>query len=96
VFGVPVMGLMIYMMVMDSQHPDHGGAMPQEQNLLPGLSILNLAFFLLCTPVQVPGTVEPHTAKALVYIKVQLLITFLTLTTFRHEVSHSPSPRDSA
>ncbi|KAJ3584238.1 hypothetical protein NHX12_014734 [Muraenolepis orangiensis] len=55
VFGVPVMGLMIYMMVMDSQHEDHGGAMPQEQNLLPGLSILNLAFFLLCTPVQIFG-----------------------------------------
>ncbi|KAL2088165.1 hypothetical protein ACEWY4_016993 [Coilia grayii] len=55
VFGVPVMGLMIYMMVMDSQHQEHGGSMPHEQNLLPGLSILNLAFFLLCTPVQVFG-----------------------------------------
>ncbi|KAJ8352575.1 hypothetical protein SKAU_G00240510 [Synaphobranchus kaupii] len=55
VFGVPVMGLMIYMMVMDSQHQSHGGSMPPEQNLLPGLSILNLAFFLLCTPVQVLG-----------------------------------------
>lgn len=53
VFGLPVMGLMIYMMVMDSQHQDHGGSMPVEQNLLPGLSLLNLAFFLLCTPVQV-------------------------------------------
>uniref|UniRef100_A0A4W4F0S1 P-type Cu(+) transporter n=1 Tax=Electrophorus electricus TaxID=8005 RepID=A0A4W4F0S1_ELEEL len=52
VFGIPVMGLMIYMMVMDSQHPEHGGSMPEEQNILPGLSILNLAFFLLCTPVQ--------------------------------------------
>uniref|UniRef100_A0A8C7N8W2 Copper-transporting ATPase 2 n=1 Tax=Oncorhynchus kisutch TaxID=8019 RepID=A0A8C7N8W2_ONCKI len=48
VFGVPVMGLMIYMMVMDSQHEEHGGSMPEEQNLLPGLSLLNLAFFLLC------------------------------------------------
>lgn len=53
VFGLPVMGLMIYMMVMDSQHQDHGDSMPVEQNLLPGLSLLNLAFFLLCTPVQV-------------------------------------------
>uniref|UniRef100_A0A8D0AXY4 Copper-transporting ATPase 2 n=1 Tax=Sander lucioperca TaxID=283035 RepID=A0A8D0AXY4_SANLU len=52
VFGLPVMGLMIYMMVMDSQHQEHGGSMPEEQNLLPGLSLLNLAFFLLCTPVQ--------------------------------------------
>ncbi|XP_056444655.1 copper-transporting ATPase 2-like isoform X2 [Gadus chalcogrammus] len=54
-FGMPVMGLMIYMMVMDSQHGEHGGAMPEEQNMLPGLSILNLAFFLLCTPVQIFG-----------------------------------------
>lgn len=53
VFGLPVMGLMIYMMVMDSQHQEHGGSMPEEQNVLPGLSLLNLAFFLLCTPVQV-------------------------------------------
>ncbi|XP_061685875.1 copper-transporting ATPase 2 isoform X2 [Syngnathoides biaculeatus] len=55
VFGLPVMGLMIYMMVMDSQHQEHGGSMPEEQNLLPGLSVLNLTFFLLCTPVQVFG-----------------------------------------
>ncbi|KAF3688428.1 Copper-transporting ATPase 2 [Channa argus] len=55
VFGLPVMGLMIYMMVMDSQHQEHGGSMPGEQNLLPGLSLLNLAFFLLCTPVQIFG-----------------------------------------
>ncbi|XP_071320068.1 copper-transporting ATPase 2 isoform X2 [Trachinotus anak] len=55
VFGLPVMGLMIYMMVMDSQHKDHGGSMPEEQNLLPGLSLLNLAFFVLCTPVQIFG-----------------------------------------
>ncbi|XP_038577483.1 copper-transporting ATPase 2 [Micropterus salmoides] len=55
VFGLPVIGLMIYMMVMDSQHQEHGGSMPEEQNLLPGLSLLNLAFFLLCTPVQIFG-----------------------------------------
>nr|XP_023687561.1 copper-transporting ATPase 2 isoform X1 [Paramormyrops kingsleyae] len=54
VFGLPVMGLMIYMMVMDSQHQG-GGSMHQGQNVLPGLSILNLAFFLLCTPVQIFG-----------------------------------------
>lgn len=47
------MGLMIYMMVMDSQHQEHGGSMPKELNVLPGLSLLNLFFFLLCTPVQV-------------------------------------------
>uniref|UniRef100_A0A3Q2QTJ7 Copper-transporting ATPase 2 n=1 Tax=Fundulus heteroclitus TaxID=8078 RepID=A0A3Q2QTJ7_FUNHE len=55
VFGLPVMGLMIYMMIMDIQHKEHGGSMPEEQNLLPGLSLLNLAFFLLCTPVQIFG-----------------------------------------
>nr|XP_009300468.2 copper-transporting ATPase 2 isoform X2 [Danio rerio] len=55
VFGIPVMGLMIYMMVMDSQHKEHGGSMPADQNILPGLSIINLAFFLLCTPVQFLG-----------------------------------------
>ncbi|XP_032362103.1 copper-transporting ATPase 2 [Etheostoma spectabile] len=55
VFGLPAMGLMIYMMVMDRQHQEHGGSMPEEQNLLPGLSLLNLAFFLLCTPVQIFG-----------------------------------------
>uniref|UniRef100_A0A8C1Y6G6 P-type Cu(+) transporter n=1 Tax=Cyprinus carpio TaxID=7962 RepID=A0A8C1Y6G6_CYPCA len=55
VFGIPVMGLMIYMMVMDSQHKEHGGSMPVDQNILPGLSIINLAFFLLCTPVQFLG-----------------------------------------
>ncbi|XP_072235854.1 copper-transporting ATPase 2 [Leuresthes tenuis] len=55
VFGLPAMGLMIYMMVMDSQHQEHGGSMPEEQNVLPGLSLLNLAFFLLCTPVQIFG-----------------------------------------
>lgn len=55
IFGVPVMGLMIYMMVMDSQHPEHGGSMPEDQHILPGLSWLNLVFFILCTPVQIFG-----------------------------------------
>lgn len=52
-FGIPVMGLMIYMMVMDKHHGEHGGSMAEMQNVLPGLSLLNLIFFLLCTPVQV-------------------------------------------
>ncbi|KAF7711125.1 hypothetical protein HF521_000136 [Silurus meridionalis] len=54
-FGIPVMGLMIYMMVMDKQHEEHEGAMADMQNVLPGLSLLNLIFFLLCTPVQIFG-----------------------------------------
>uniref|UniRef100_A0A8C7L1V0 Copper-transporting ATPase 2 n=1 Tax=Oncorhynchus kisutch TaxID=8019 RepID=A0A8C7L1V0_ONCKI len=65
VFGVPVMGLMIYMMVMDSQHEEHGGSMPEEQNLLPGLSLLNLAFFLLCNTC--PGIVRPYLALLLIF-----------------------------
>ncbi|XP_078258994.1 copper-transporting ATPase 2-like isoform X2 [Rhinoraja longicauda] len=51
VFGIPVFGLMMYMIVMDKR----SGSMPPEQNVLPGLSILNLAFFILCTPVQFIG-----------------------------------------
>ncbi|XP_072118944.1 copper-transporting ATPase 2-like isoform X7 [Mobula birostris] len=48
VFGIPVLGLMIYVMIMDN----YGGSRALEQNILPGLSILNLVFFVLCTPVQ--------------------------------------------
>ncbi|XP_062910479.1 copper-transporting ATPase 2-like isoform X3 [Mobula hypostoma] len=51
VFGIPVFGLMIYMIVMDK----HSGSMPPEQNIIPGLSLLNLVFFILCTPVQFIG-----------------------------------------
>uniref|UniRef100_A0A803TFP4 P-type Cu(+) transporter n=1 Tax=Anolis carolinensis TaxID=28377 RepID=A0A803TFP4_ANOCA len=47
-FCIPVMGLMIYMMVMDS----HMSAM---HNILPGLSVMNLLSFLLCVPVQIFG-----------------------------------------
>ncbi|XP_055083495.1 copper-transporting ATPase 2 [Periophthalmus magnuspinnatus] len=49
IFGIPVMGLMIYMMVIEhnSMHEDH--------NILPGLSWFNLIFFILCTPVQIFG-----------------------------------------
>ncbi|KAK2857051.1 hypothetical protein Q5P01_005786 [Channa striata] len=32
VFGLPVMGLMIYMMVMDSQHQEHGAPCPGSRN----------------------------------------------------------------
>ncbi|XP_008291778.1 copper-transporting ATPase 2 [Stegastes partitus] len=87
VFGLPVMGLMIYMMVMDSQHQDHGGSMPVEQNLLPGLSLLNLAFFLLCTPVQFLGgrhfyiqafrSLKHHTANMDVLIVLATSIAYI-------------------
>ncbi|XP_073707290.1 copper-transporting ATPase 2 [Garra rufa] len=54
-FGIPVLALMIYMMVNDSQYKEHGGSMYLEKNILPGLSIINLIFFILCTFVQFLG-----------------------------------------
>ncbi|XP_039939787.1 copper-transporting ATPase 1 [Hirundo rustica] len=69
VFCIPVMGLMIYMMVMDSQlsdaHAHHNmsseemealhSSMVLEYQILPGLSVMNFLSFLLCVPVQVFG-----------------------------------------
>ncbi|XP_009950532.1 PREDICTED: copper-transporting ATPase 1 [Leptosomus discolor] len=69
VFCIPVMGLMIYMMVMDSQLSDarahHNmsseemealhSSMVLEYQLLPGLSVMNFLSFLLCVPVQMFG-----------------------------------------
>ncbi|XP_040513801.1 copper-transporting ATPase 2 isoform X9 [Gallus gallus] len=52
VFGIPVLILMIYMLIPGDEHH---GAMVLEQNLIPGLSILNLLFFVLCTFVQFLG-----------------------------------------
>uniref|UniRef100_A0A8B9SAD6 Copper-transporting ATPase 2 n=1 Tax=Apteryx owenii TaxID=8824 RepID=A0A8B9SAD6_APTOW len=52
VFGIPVLILMIYMLIPDGEHH---GSMVLEQNLIPGLSVLNLLFFVLCTFVQFLG-----------------------------------------
>ncbi|XP_054575755.1 copper-transporting ATPase 2 isoform X2 [Eptesicus fuscus] len=52
VFGIPVMGLMIYMLI-PSNEPY--GSMALDHNIIPGLSILNLIFFILCTFVQFLG-----------------------------------------
>ncbi|XP_043851743.1 copper-transporting ATPase 2 [Dromiciops gliroides] len=52
VFGIPVLCLMIYMLIPSSQPHE---SMVLEYNLIPGLSILNLIFFVLCTFVQFLG-----------------------------------------
>lgn len=68
IFCVPVMGMMIYMMIMDHQMnlSHHHNATAEDRNryhstmllerqLLPGLSIMNLLSFLFCVPVQFIG-----------------------------------------
>ncbi|CAB4007364.1 Copper-transporting ATPase 2, partial [Paramuricea clavata] len=50
IFGLPVMVIMIYHMVEMKMH----GKRPVKL-LLPGLSIENLLYFILCTPVQIFG-----------------------------------------
>lgn len=68
VFCVPVMGMMIYMIIMDHQmtvshnHNDtaedrnhYHSTMFLERQLFPGLSIMNLLSFLFCVPVQFIG-----------------------------------------
>ncbi|XP_041263268.1 copper-transporting ATPase 2 [Onychostruthus taczanowskii] len=52
VFGIPVVVIMIYMQIPSGE--GHGSKV-LEQNLIPGLSILNLLFFILCTFVQFLG-----------------------------------------
>ncbi|CAN8195990.1 unnamed protein product [Coccothraustes coccothraustes] len=52
VFGIPVVVIMIYMQIPNGE--DHGSKV-LEQNLIPGLSVLNLLFFILCTFVQFLG-----------------------------------------
>ncbi|XP_027503880.1 copper-transporting ATPase 2 isoform X3 [Corapipo altera] len=51
-FGIPVLIIMIYMQIPNGEH--HGSTV-LERNLIPGLSILNLLFFILCTFVQFLG-----------------------------------------
>uniref|UniRef100_A0A8B9F2B0 P-type Cu(+) transporter n=1 Tax=Amazona collaria TaxID=241587 RepID=A0A8B9F2B0_9PSIT len=51
-FGIPVLILMIYMLIPNGEHH---GSMMLEQNVIPGLSVLNLLFFVLCTFVQFLG-----------------------------------------
>nr|XP_048312247.1 copper-transporting ATPase 2 isoform X1 [Myodes glareolus] len=52
VFGIPVMGLMIYMLIPSNKPHE---TMVLDHNIIPGLSILNLIFFILCTFVQFFG-----------------------------------------
>ncbi|XP_077388176.1 copper-transporting ATPase 1 [Festucalex cinctus] len=68
IFCVPVMGMMVYMIIMDHQmnatHQHNATAedrnmfhatMFLERQLLPGLSVMNLLSFLFCVPVQFIG-----------------------------------------
>ncbi|XP_053312296.1 copper-transporting ATPase 2 [Spea bombifrons] len=52
VFGIPVICLMVYMLFA---HGDHHNPMVLEKTIIPGLSIMNLIFFILCTFVQSLG-----------------------------------------
>lgn len=52
VFGIPVMGLMIYMLIPSNKPHE---PMVLDHNIIPGLSVLNLIFFILCTFVQFLG-----------------------------------------
>ncbi|XP_031195088.1 copper-transporting ATPase 2 isoform X3 [Mastomys coucha] len=52
VFGIPVMGLMIYMLIPTNKPHE---TMVLDHNIIPGLSVLNLIFFILCTFVQFLG-----------------------------------------
>uniref|UniRef100_A0A7N8YM80 P-type Cu(+) transporter n=1 Tax=Mastacembelus armatus TaxID=205130 RepID=A0A7N8YM80_9TELE len=68
IFCVPVMGMMMYMIIMDHQmnvshqhnytvedRNHYHSTMFLEKQLLPGLSIMNLLSFLFCVPVQFIG-----------------------------------------
>uniref|UniRef100_A0A8D3DYV4 P-type Cu(+) transporter n=1 Tax=Scophthalmus maximus TaxID=52904 RepID=A0A8D3DYV4_SCOMX len=68
IFCVPVMGMMMYMIIMDHQmnashqhnatvedRNHYHSTMFLERQLLPGLSIMNLLSFLFCVPVQFIG-----------------------------------------
>ncbi|KAM4555012.1 copper-transporting ATPase 1 isoform 1-T1 [Odontesthes bonariensis] len=67
-FCVPVMGMMMYMIIMDHQmnvshhhnstledRNHYHSTMFLERQLLPGLSIMNLLSFIFCVPVQFIG-----------------------------------------
>uniref|UniRef100_A0A4X2LQU3 P-type Cu(+) transporter n=1 Tax=Vombatus ursinus TaxID=29139 RepID=A0A4X2LQU3_VOMUR len=80
VFGIPVMCLMIYMLIPNSQPHE---SMVLEYNLIPGLSILNLIFFILCTFVQIKtvmfdktGTITYGVPKVM---RVLLLVDMVSL-----------------
>ncbi|KAG8452795.1 hypothetical protein GDO86_004547 [Hymenochirus boettgeri] len=52
IFGIPVIILMLYMLFTNKDHHNNSVL---DKNILPGLSVINLVFFILCTFVQTLG-----------------------------------------
>ncbi|KAM4047139.1 copper-transporting ATPase 2 [Anomaloglossus baeobatrachus] len=52
IFGIPVISIMVYMLIANRNH--HGQS-ALDNLIIPGLSIMNLIFFILCTLVQTFG-----------------------------------------
>uniref|UniRef100_A0A673ZJY7 P-type Cu(+) transporter n=1 Tax=Salmo trutta TaxID=8032 RepID=A0A673ZJY7_SALTR len=87
-FCVPVMGMKIYMIIVDREH--YHPTMFLERQLLPGLSVMNLISFLFCVPVQFIGGryFYTHAYKALKHktTNMDVLIMLATSVAFTYSV----------